>query len=184
MTPQSWFERQSVELGPALIGATLVVRGCALRITETEAYSPEDPASHTFPGPTKRNAAMFGPAGHAYVYRSYGIHWCLNVTSGNGHGVLLRAGEPLDGLALMAERRGTKDPRNIATGPGKLAQALGITDGDYGRAFATLEFHILPGSEVEILAGPRIGISKAQDWPRRFGLKGSKFLSKPFPFSC
>ena len=177
------FARPAPELAPALIGAVLTVRGCALRITETEAYTTDDPAAHSFNGPTPRNAAMFGPAGHAYVYRSYGIHWCLNVTCGHGHGVLLRAGEPLEGLALMASRRCTSAPRLIATGPGRLAQALGITDADYGRPFSAPDFFIDEGPPAKILTGPRIGITKAADWPRRYGLKGSRHLSRRFPSS-
>lgn len=180
MIPLGWFHQHPTELGPALIGAQLNIRGCVLLITETEAYSADDPAAHTYPGPTPRNAAMFGPAGHAYVYRSYGIHWCLNVTCGDGAGVLLRAGEPVSGQDLMIARRNTQTAKLLATGPGRLAQAMGVTDADYGRPFDTSEFHITQGESVEIVTGPRIGISKAKDWPRRYGLKGSDYLSKPF----
>lgn len=177
----AFFARPATELGPALIGALLTIRGCTLRITETEAYTPDDPAAHSFNGPTPRNAAMFGPPGHAYVYRSYGIHWCLNVTCGNGQGVLLRAGEPVEGFDLMAERRGTRTARRIATGPGRLAQALGVTDADYARPFTAPDFRITPAPPTEILTGPRIGVTKAADWPRRYGKKGSEHLSRPFP---
>ncbi|GAB4269914.1 MAG: DNA-3-methyladenine glycosylase [Pararhodobacter sp.] len=175
------FALSAPDLARALIGATLHVRGCTGIITETEAYTPDDPASHSFPGPTKRNASMFGPPGHAYVYRSYGIHWCLNVVGLPGHAVLIRALEPLDGIAAMIHRRGRAAP--LTTGPGMLAQALGITGSDDGRPFGTAEFHLVLGPPTEIVIGPRIGITKAADWLRRYGKKGSKHLSRPFPSS-
>ncbi|MCB1397559.1 MAG: DNA-3-methyladenine glycosylase [Rhodobacter sp.] len=173
------FDLPAPELARALVGARLTVRGCSGRITETEAYTPDDPASHSFPGPTKRNASMFGPAGHAYVYRIYGIHWCLNVVGLPGHAVLIRALEPVTGIAEMTARRGR--PRPLTSGPGMLAQALGITDADDGRPFGSADFAILPGEPGAVLTGPRIGITKAADWPRRYGLAGSAHLSRPFP---
>lgn len=175
------FDRPAIELAPALIGATLTVRGCAGIITETEAYSPDDPAAHSYPGPTKRNAAIFGPAGHAYVYRSYGLHWCLSIVGQPGHAVLIRALQPVTGIDRMADRRGTD--KRLALGPGNVAQALGITLNDYGRPFGPPEFRITAGAPVDLVTGPRIGITKAADWPRRFGLKGSRHLSRPFPSS-
>jgi len=175
------FDRPAFELAPALIGAVLTVRGCSGRITETEAYTPDDPASHSFPGPTKRNAAMFGPSGCAYVYRIYGLHWCLNVVAAPGHAVLIRALEPLHGIDTMTARRGPGKP--LTKGPGMLAQALGIDQDDNGRPFGSPTFALTPGPPTEVLIGSRIGISKAVDWPYRYGKKGSKFLSRPFPAS-
>jgi len=168
-----------------LIGATLLVDGVGGRIVETEAYDREDPASHSFSGPTPRNAAMFGPPAHAYVYRSYGIHWCLNIVcreEGHGAGVLIRAIEPLAGLDRMCLRRGLEDVRLLCAGPGRVGQALGITREHNGLSIALPPFELLPGpSRLPIVSGPRIGISKAMDQPWRFGLEGSRFLSRPFP---
>lgn len=168
-----------------LVGATLTLDGVGGIIVETEAYDREDPASHSFAGPTARNAAMFGPAGRAYVYRSYGLHWCLNVVCGAvGHGaaVLLRALAPTDGLAAMRERRGLDDPRLLCAGPGRLCQALGITREQDGLALDAPPFRLeLPRRPVELVAGPRIGISKAAEQPWRFGVAGSAFLSRSFP---
>lgn len=180
MLPQGWFERPAVEVAPELIGAELILRGCGGIVTETEAYCPDDPASHSHPGPTARNAAMFGPGGRAYVYRSYGIHWCLNVVCGRGHGVLIRAFEPRFGIGRMQARRGTGDLRLIASGPGRVGQALGVGPGDNHAPFDAPDFCVRPGAPVEVMVGPRIGITRAADWPRRFGMKGSAYLSRPF----
>ena len=171
------FDCPAADLAPRLLGATLIVRGCAGRIVETEAYAPDDPASHSFPGPTMRNAAMFGPAGHAYVYRIYGLHWCLNVVGAPGHAVLIRALEPLDGIATMQTRRGLGRP--LCKGPGMLAQALGIDGADDGRAFGTPDFRLDLNPPGDWLTGTRIGITKAADWPMRFGLPGP-WLSRAF----
>ncbi|WP_068306700.1 DNA-3-methyladenine glycosylase [Pararhodobacter sp. CCB-MM2] len=164
-------------LAPRLLGATLTIRGCSGVITETEAYTPDDPASHSFPGPTARNAAMFGPPGHAYVYRIYGMHWCLNVVGQPGHAVLIRALEPQEGQAIMQERRGAGRP--LCLGPGMLAQALGVSDADNHRPFGTPDFDLALNPPDDWLTGPRIGITKAADWPRRHGLIGARH-SKPF----
>jgi len=167
-----------------LIGVTVLVDGVGGRIVETEAYDREDPASHAFSGPTERNASMFGPPAHAYVYRSYGIHWCLNFVcreEGHGAGVLIRALEPVAGLDLMRQRRDADDAWLLCSGPGKLCQALGVTRALNGMALALPPFALLPAVPgLEVVAGPRIGISKAVDVPWRFGLAGSRFVSRPF----
>jgi DNA-3-methyladenine glycosylase len=179
------FNAPSDEVAQRLIGAIVSFDGVGGRIVETEAYDREDPASHSFSGPTPRNASMFGPPAHAYVYRSYGIHWCLNFVcreAGHGAGVLIRAIEPLTGLDLMRERRGLEPLRLLCSGPGRVAQALGITHQHNGMSLLEPPFEIeAPEQVFEIVTGPRIGISKAMDVPWRFGLAGSKFFSKPFP---
>ena len=178
------FEAPSEVVARALIGATLLVDGVGGVIVETEAYDQSDPASHTHRGPTARNAVMFGPSGHAYVYRSYGLHWCLNFTCralGHGAGVLIRALEPLAGIEQMQARRGLADPRLLCAGPGRLGQALGITMAHYGLALDRPPFFVAaPDGPVDVVTGPRIGISKAVDAAWRFGLAGSRFLSRPF----
>jgi DNA-3-methyladenine glycosylase len=167
-----------------LIGVTVLVDGVGGRIVETEAYDGEDPASHSYSGPTDRNVAMFGPPAHAYVYRSYGIHWCLNFVcreAGHGAGVLIRALEPVTGLETMCERRGTRDHWLLCSGPGKLCQALGVTRALNGRSLAAAPFELAPApGGIEVVSGPRIGISKAVDVAWRFGLAGSRWVSKPF----
>ena len=181
--PNTPFARQiaglsAVDLAQKLIGAELIVRGAGGIIIETEAYGQDDPASHSFRGPTLRNASMFGPAGHAYVYRSYGIHLCLNVVARPGEAGLLRALRPTLGVDLMQTRRGSG---SLCNGPGRLGQALGIRIDDDGVAFDGNGFYIsLPITIPKILTGTRIGISKAQEMPWRFGLAGAEGLSRRF----
>src|SRR5579862_4003863 len=182
---RSFFNRSVHEVAPDLIGATLLVRGVGGRLVEVEAYHHTDPAAHSFRGPTARNAVMFGPPGFAYVYRSYGIHWCLNFVcepKGSASAVLIRALEPTTGLPLMRRRRGTTDGRLLCSGPGRLCEALGITGAHSGAALNAPPFKLFARTApVEVVAGPRIGITKAVDKPWRYGLKDSRFLSKPFP---
>jgi DNA-3-methyladenine glycosylase len=178
------FADSSEVVARALIGTIVLLDGVGGRIVETEAYDHEDPASHSFAGPTKRNAVMFGPPAHAYVYRSYGIHWCLNFVcneEGHGAGVLIRALEPVAGFDIMRARRGVQDPRQLCSGPGKLCQALGVTGEHNGMPIARPPFElIVPAAPVAVVSGPRIGISKAVDVRWRFGLAGSLFVSRPF----
>jgi DNA-3-methyladenine glycosylase len=178
------FDRPSEEMARLLIGATLLVDGIGGRIVETEAYDRTDPASHSFAGPTPRNQAMFGPPGRAYVYRSYGIHWCINFVcreEGHGAGVLIRAIEPQYGIEQMQRRRGLDDVRLLCSGPGRVGQALGITHDLNGKRLDQPPFRVLAAPDSpDIVAGPRIGISKAMEVHWRFGLAGSRFLSRPF----
>lgn len=179
----SFYAQPVIDLARALIGCSLLVDGVGGTIVETEAYHAGDAASHSFAGPTARNAAMWGAGGHAYVYRIYGIHWCLNVVGGEASGaaVLLRALAPTCGLDLMRERRGTADARLLCSGPGKLCQALGVTGAHDGLPLDAAPFALMAReAEPAIVAGPRIGITKAADRPWRFGLAGSPFLSRRF----
>ena len=179
-----FFARSVHEVAPELIGATLLVDGVGGRIVEVEAYDQEDPASHAFRGPTDRNAVMFGPPGHTYVYRSYGIHWCLNFVCdkpGRAEAALIRAFEPTHGLDRMRARRGVDAERALASGPGKLCQALGLTREHNGLALDEPPFELRARTTTPQLAtGPRIGISRAAERPWRYGLAGSPFLSRPF----
>jgi DNA-3-methyladenine glycosylase len=178
------FRRDVVDVARALVGAMLHLDGVGGVIVETEAYRADEPASHSFGGPTRPNAAMFGPVGHAYVYRSYGLHWCLNVVCGTapGSAVLIRALEPRDGLDAMRARRGREPLRDLCSGPGRLCQALAVTDTHDGLPLGKPPFRLAPVSAAAALVvGPRIGISRAADLPWRFGLAGSPYLSRPFP---
>jgi DNA-3-methyladenine glycosylase len=181
---RSFFARSVHVVAPDLIGATLLFKGVGGIIVEVEAYHHTDPAALSFGGPTARNTVMFGPAGYAYVYRSYGIHWCLNFVceaEGSASAVLIRALAPTQGLAAMRRRRGVADERPLCSGPGRLCQALGITGAQYGLALDQPPFEIFARSEdTDVDVGPRIGLTKAVDHPWRYGLKGSRFLSKPF----
>lgn len=177
-----FFTRDARDVAAAMIGLEIHCGGAAGIIVETEAYLPDDPASHSFRGPTRRNAAMFGTPGTAYVYRIYGMHWCLNAVCLPGSAVLLRALEPTRGIALMAGRRGLADPRLLCAGPGRLAEALAVTGVHDGLSLLSEPFGLRRALEgAPILTGPRIGISRAADAPWRFGLAGSRFLSRRFP---
>ena len=179
---RDFFARSVHEVAPDLVGVTLLVDGVGGTIVEVEAYDHEDPAAHGYRGMTPRNASMFGPPGHAYVYRSYGIHWCLNfVCEGEGvaSAVLIRALEPAQGLDEMRRRRGLDDPRLLCAGPGRLCQALGVTREHDGLPLDEPPFELHPPREQpEIVTGPRIGITQAADQPWRYALAGSRFLSR------
>jgi DNA-3-methyladenine glycosylase len=176
---RSFFARRVHDVAPELVGATLLVDCVGGRIVEVEAYDHEDPAAHSFGGETARNASMFGPPGRAYIYRSYGVHWCLNFVCETGSAVLVRALEPTHGLETMAGRRGTTEPRLLAAGPGRLTQALGLTGEHDGFALDRPPFALYAAGEVEIAVGPRIGITKAAELPWRYAEADSRFLSRP-----
>ena len=182
MLKRDFFARSVHEVAPELIGATLLVDGVGGRIVEVEAYDQEDPASHGYRGRTARNAAMFGPPGHAYVYRSYGVHWCLNLVCGESgvpEAALIRALEPTSGLDVQQSRRGVKDVQALCSGPGKLCQALGITGEHDGLALDVPPFELEARAEIpEIVTGPRIGIARATELNWRYGEAGSPFLSR------
>lgn len=181
---RSFFDRSVHEVAPELIGATLLFNGAGGTIVEVEAYHHTDPAAHSYTGRTERNAVMFGPPGYAYVYRSYGIHWCLNFVceeDGSASAVLIRALAPAQGLAAMRRRRGLRHERALCSGPGKLCEALGITRKQNGLALDRAPFELRARTgKPEIVTGVRIGITKAAEKPWRYGLKDSPFLSKPF----
>ncbi|ANW05722.1 DNA-3-methyladenine glycosylase [Bradyrhizobium icense] len=181
---RSFFDRSVHEVAPDLIGATLLVDGVGGMIVEVEAYHHLDPAAHSFRGPTPRNRVMFGPPGFAYVYRSYGIHWCANFVceeEGSASAVLIRALQPTHGIPAMRRRRGLQDERALCSGPGKLCEALGITirHSELPLDQPPFALHARVG-KPETIVGVRIGITKAVDLPWRYGLKGSRFLSKRF----
>jgi DNA-3-methyladenine glycosylase len=181
---RDFFARSSHEVAPELIGATLLVDGIGGTIVEVEAYDQGDPASHSFNGPTTRNAVMFGPAGYAYVYRSYGIHWCLNFVCaepGRAEAVLIRALQPQHGLETMRARRGVDVERALCSGPGKLCQALAVTGAQDGLPLDGPPFELIARTETPSIAtGTRIGLTKAADRPWRYGLAGSPYLSRRF----
>jgi DNA-3-methyladenine glycosylase len=181
---RAFFGRSVHEVAPDLIGATMLVNGIGGVIVEVEAYHHTDPAAHSFRGPTPRNQVMFGPPGFTYVYRSYGIHWCVNFVcekEGSASAVLIRALQPTHGIPTMRRRRHLHDERALCSGPGKLTEALGITIAHSGLPLDAPPIALYArASKPDIVAGVRIGITKAVELPWRYGLKGSKFLSKPF----
>jgi DNA-3-methyladenine glycosylase len=184
MLDAQFFARSVHDVAPDLIGATLLYRGVGGIIVEVEAYHHTEPAAHSFGGKRPRNAVMYGPPAHAYVYRSYGLHWCFNFVcepEGSAGAVLLRALEPTEGLAAMRRRRGQQADRLLCSGPGRLCEALGITGKQNGARLAPPDFVLHPREHVpDIAVGVRVGISKAADLPWRYGLRNSPFLSKPF----
>ena len=182
---RAFFARSVHEVAPELIGATFLVDGVGGIIVEVEAYHHTEPAAHSYRGETPRNRVMFGPPGFVYVYRSYGIHWCVNFVcepKGSASAVLIRAVEPTDGIETMRRRRRLEDIRALCSGPGKLTEALGITNAHNELALdaAPLALYSRMTSDVEVITGVRIGLTKAVDLPWRYGLKGSRFLSKRF----
>jgi DNA-3-methyladenine glycosylase len=181
---RQYFARSVHVVAPDLIGTTLLVNGVGGTIVEVEAYHHTDPAAHSYRGRTERNAVMFGPPGYAYVYRSYGIHWCLNFVceaEGSASAVLIRAIEPIYGLSAMRRRRKLSEERLLCSGPGRVCQALGISGAHSGLALDRPPFELRAANrQIEIAVGPRIGITKAAEIPWRYGLKNSRFLSRPF----
>jgi DNA-3-methyladenine glycosylase len=180
---RDFFARSVHDVAPELVGAELLVDGVGGTIVEVEAYDHEDPAAHGYGGRTARNASMFGPPGHAYVYRSYGIHWCLNFVceaEGSASAVLIRALEPTAGVEAIRERRGLDDERLLCAGPGRLCQALGLTGEHDGLPLDRPPFELRArAGEVDVVTDLRVGITKAADRPWRYGLAGSRFLSRP-----
>ena len=175
--------RPAPEVAARLIGAHVQVDGVGGIIVETEAYDVQDAASHSFRGPTPHNAPMFGPTGRAYVYRIYGLHLCLNIVcdaASSGSAVLIRALEPVWGLAIMAKRRSGAPTRELCAGPGRLCQALGVTREMNGWPIDATPFSIALQAPASLVVGPRIGISRAAETPWRFGLAGSRYVSRPF----
>ena len=188
MLPQSFFDKPALDLAKSLLGCTLVHKTkegiTSGVIVETECYHQDDEASHTFRGPTARNKVMFGPGGHAYIYFTYGMHYCFNVVAGQdgkGEGVLIRALEPLEGMEIMKKRRGKDNIHQLCSGPAKLVQAMGISKADYGTPLFAGNLHIKSPDKakaIQVATGPRIGIKQAVDKPWRFWVKGNPFVSK------
>jgi DNA-3-methyladenine glycosylase len=190
-----FFARPSTVVAREVLGRVLVRSGgggarIAARIVETEAYEETDPASHSYRGRTARNEVMFGPAGHLYVYFTYGMHFCMNLVTaraGRGSAVLLRAAEPLEGLRSMKRRRGTADPRLLCAGPARLCQAFGIdrrwngTDLVEGDALWIERGRRVPDDRV--LIGPRVGISSATEQPWRFSVLADPYVSRGRPIA-
>ena len=185
MIERRFFARDVHEVARELIGATLLFEGAGGTIVEVEAYHQQDPASHSYRGRTARNASMFGPPGHAYVYRSYGIHWCLNFVRGQegvASAVLVRALEPTSGVEEMRARRGVDDDRLLCSGPGRLCEALAVTRAHDGLPLDEPPFALLERAfEPDVVAAPRVGISAAAERPWRYLVRGSRFVSRAAP---
>ena len=191
--PRSFYARSALSVAPDLLGRVLVRMlpdgsRLAARIVEAEAYLPRDPASHAFNGMTRRNAVMFGPPGHLYVYFTYGNHWMMNAVTGRdgeGTAVLLRAAEPLAGLEAMTARRGRDDPRELCSGPGKIAQAFGVTRDQNGEDLVRGEVVWVERGRASqrrpVAKGIRVGVSVGHDKPWRFWEEGSPFVSRGRP---
>jgi DNA-3-methyladenine glycosylase len=178
---QSFFARSALEVARELIGVELTFKGVGGIIVETEAYLPDDPASHSYIGQRPRNMSMWAGPGSAYVYLIYGVHYCLNIACLPGSAVLIRALEPRSGISLMHRRRKLKDIKMLCSGPGKLAQALSINRKHDGMTIVEKPFSVVaPTAPHTIITGPRIGITKATHQPWRFGLQDSRFLSQKF----
>jgi DNA-3-methyladenine glycosylase len=175
-----FFERDAISVARDLLACRLLVDGIGGRIVETEAYFPDDEASHSFRGPTQRNGAMYGRPGNVYIYRIYGMHWCVNFVCTPGSAVLIRAIEPEMGIAEMIERRGTDALTQLCSGPGKLCQALDIGIALNDRLLDQRPYSLTPTAPAPIISGKRIGITKNAEAPWRFGISGSRYLSKPF----
>ncbi|WP_026922386.1 DNA-3-methyladenine glycosylase [Glycomyces arizonensis] len=176
---RSFFDRDSVAVAPELLGCLVTANGVTVRLTEVEAYRQDDPASHSFRGRTARTAVMFGPAGHLYVYFTYGMHYCANISCGPegfGAAVLLRAGEVVDGVATAQARRGERIAfRDLGRGPARLAQAMGWDRDDDG---ADMVGSVRRGAgDLAVRSGPRTGITKAAEVPWRFWIDGDAFVS-------
>jgi DNA-3-methyladenine glycosylase len=183
-----FFDRSVHEVARELIGCTLMYGECGGVIVETESYERDDPACHAYVGQTARNEVLFGPPGRAYVYLSYGIHSLLNAVAepeGEAAAVLIRALQPMVGVEEMRRRRGGRAEDELCSGPGKLTEALGIGLGDNGASLSAAPFAVLaPEAEwrqVEVMTGPRVGISKATEYPWRFCAVGSRYVSRPRP---
>ena len=177
---RSFFECDVVHVARALIGLLLCFDDTGGLIVETEAYRHDDAASHSYAGQTLRNSSMFGPPGHAYVYRSYGLHWCFNMVCQKGSGVLIRAIEPRVGIERMMQRRKSRNIRTLCAGPGRLTQALGITSEHNGFDVLKAPFSLSGETAKEVMVDKRIGITKAVEQPWRFGLVNSPFVSRKF----
>jgi len=183
----AFFDRSVHAVARDLVGCGLFHHGCGGTIVETESYERDDPACHAYVGLTRRTEVLFGPPGRAYVYLSYGIHSLLNVVAepdGEAAAVLIRALEPSAGVEEMRARRGERPDADLCSGPGKLTEALGVGLDANGADFTADPFMLLPrepGWRGEVVAGPRIGITKAVDRPWRFCLAGSRCVSRPWP---